>query len=346
MFSEDECPLCITPFTEQERSFNPCGCGYRVCVWCWNTICQSADESETGTARCPNCRRDFDVASVMKQRAAPQQRRPRRRAHASKVDISEDVVDDGRSVALRGVPGQHLRDADDLRTHTWLGQFGRTLAADAGAGRAVVRFASADDAAAAVAAINGPSGTFVYVAGDDGSLTRHRVRAALVPTRYCASYLRNEQCQRPRCVELHAPCKTGGSARAKLLRGRSAAMLDVFGSPHRFAPAAAAAAASPGTGSRAADGEDADGRRCFGAADAPSASAAAAAPPSRAAKPIDDPAALGEWCADMVTHLRATLPAGAAADARNFDALANALGAALAPPSRRLPLVVPIFRLR
>ncbi|KAG2448503.1 hypothetical protein HYH02_006394 [Chlamydomonas schloesseri] len=52
-FEKETCPLCVEDLDETDMSFQPCPCGYRMCLFCFEKLklhCNSV---------CPNCRRGF-----------------------------------------------------------------------------------------------------------------------------------------------------------------------------------------------------------------------------------------------------------------------------------------------
>lgn len=286
MSFEDCCPLCINPFVENEKHFRPCQCGFRLCVWCFYTIVNNVEE--LCVPRCPGCRRDYDVDVISKQRPPPQSKRPPRRSHPSRRELSELVLDDGLNVAMSTscVPMGLLElSAELLRTHQWLGRYGRTIGAvvNAETGAAVCRFLNREDAQRAVQLCEDVGGASIFICcgrerdddddeegadekgaddsqrgagataasqqkqsshgrrrgggggaarkkrSDDGLLfAEYRIRITAVPTRYCSSFLKNEECKRPHCVEVHKqlpPKVASGIVKS----GASASALSIFG---------------------------------------------------------------------------------------------------------------------
>lgn len=56
------CPLCVEPLDETDSSFEPCPCGYRVCLFCIERI-----KSELKNI-CPNCRTPYDQPELYHQK--------------------------------------------------------------------------------------------------------------------------------------------------------------------------------------------------------------------------------------------------------------------------------------
>ena len=218
------CPICVSPFTAQDLQFRPCTCALRMCVWCWHRILSSA-ELEPG--RCPNCREAFDVDYVLKQKPMVQRSTASRKTHHSKASLGDCVLHDRKLLSVRGIPKQlmehyapkSMTPTDVLYQHFLFGQYGRIVAAFAcrggtdGTYNAVLRYASTEAAANALACTNGTT------------LLGNVLSAALIPTRYCSQFLLNKPCLKKYCWELHeeltdksAVCK-GQSASNLLLLG-------------------------------------------------------------------------------------------------------------------------------
>jgi hypothetical protein len=196
---DDDCPLCITPLAPEEKSFRPCPCGFRMCVWCWHKMFEHAEIEE---ARCPNCREYFDKAAVLAQRPQAHRKPPKSKAVPGKASIADVVVEDRRLMAVLHLPDDvfapspkapQQTPADVLRQHPYFGQYGRILDMLVFAAQrcCAVRYSSPEEAAAAVAGAHG-----VRLRGSV-------LHAALIPTRYCSAWLRNQPCKKPRCVDLH-----------------------------------------------------------------------------------------------------------------------------------------------
>jgi CCR4-NOT transcription complex subunit 4 len=50
---DEVCPLCCETLELIDRYFEPCPCGFTVCMFCWNRI------RETGNGQCPACRHAY-----------------------------------------------------------------------------------------------------------------------------------------------------------------------------------------------------------------------------------------------------------------------------------------------
>jgi len=53
MDEHDTCPLCCEDFDATDKGFNPCHCGYKICLWCFSKIVEGRNP------KCPACRADY-----------------------------------------------------------------------------------------------------------------------------------------------------------------------------------------------------------------------------------------------------------------------------------------------
>eukprot|EP00879_Flechtneria_rotunda_P005745 GHRR01006046.1.p1 GENE.GHRR01006046.1~~GHRR01006046.1.p1 ORF type:complete len:197 (+),score=43.66 GHRR01006046.1:82-672(+) len=62
---EDEttCPLCMDSLDATDQAINYCACGYKMCLWCWNQLMETAGK-ESLPGRCPNCRAEYDKHKI------------------------------------------------------------------------------------------------------------------------------------------------------------------------------------------------------------------------------------------------------------------------------------------
>ena len=97
MSKEEEpllCPLCVEELDVTDRSFNPCQCGYQVCLWCWHSI------NEELNGLCPACRQPYeqdrakqvDPALVEAAQAERRKKKERHRSDKSKPSSGEGAV--------------------------------------------------------------------------------------------------------------------------------------------------------------------------------------------------------------------------------------------------------------
>ncbi|KAJ5923360.1 hypothetical protein N7454_008605 [Penicillium verhagenii] len=216
---DDEfCPLCIEEFDLSDKNFKPCPCGYQICQFCYNNIKTHSEEG-----RCPNCRRAYDDSTIqykipdVEEFKADLALKHRKAAAAKKKEAEKREIEASSRKNLAGVRvvqknlvyviglNPTIRDENlllqTLRGPEYFGQYGdieKIVVSKAKPGGnphqgigVYVTFARKSDAARCIQAV-------------DGSSNGDRVlRAQYGTTKYCSSFLRNEQCNNRNCTFLH-----------------------------------------------------------------------------------------------------------------------------------------------
>ncbi|KAF7716024.1 Uncharacterized protein PECH_001895 [Penicillium ucsense] len=216
---DDEfCPLCIEEFDLSDKNFKPCPCGYQICQFCYNNIKTHSEEG-----RCPNCRRPYDDSTIQykipdaEEFKADLALKHRKAAAAKKKEAEKREIEASSRKNLAGVRvvqknlvyviglNPTIRDENQLlqtlRGRDYFGQYGdieKIVVSKAKPGGnphqgigVYVTFSRKADAATCIAAV-------------DGSSNGDRVlRAQYGTTKYCSSFLRNEQCNNRNCTFLH-----------------------------------------------------------------------------------------------------------------------------------------------
>ncbi|KAJ5168634.1 uncharacterized protein N7482_004228 [Penicillium canariense] len=216
---DDEfCPLCIEEFDLSDKNFKPCPCGYQICQFCYNNIKTHSEEG-----RCPNCRRPYDDSTIQykipdaEEFKADLALKHRKAAAAKKKEAEKREIEASSRKNLAGVRvvqknlvyviglNPTIRDENQLlqtlRGRDYFGQYGdieKIVVSKAKPGGnphqgigVYVTFSRKLDAATCIAAV-------------DGSANGDRVlRAQYGTTKYCSSFLRNEQCNNRNCTFLH-----------------------------------------------------------------------------------------------------------------------------------------------
>ncbi|PLB39598.1 CCR4-NOT core ubiquitin-protein ligase subunit MOT2 [Aspergillus candidus] len=216
---DDEfCPLCIEEFDLSDKNFKPCPCGYQICQFCYNNIKTHSEEG-----RCPNCRRPYDESTIQykvpdaDEFKADLALKHRKAAAAKKKEAEKREIEASSRKNLAGVRvvqknlvyviglNPTIRDEHQLlqtlRGPEYFGQYGdieKIVVSKAKPGGnpnqgigVYVTYTRKSDAATCIAAV-------------DGSANGDRVlRAQYGTTKYCSSFLRNEQCHNRNCTFLH-----------------------------------------------------------------------------------------------------------------------------------------------
>ncbi|KAL4929095.1 CCR4-NOT core ubiquitin-protein ligase subunit MOT2 [Aspergillus undulatus] len=216
---DDEfCPLCIEEFDLSDKNFKPCPCGYQICQFCYNNI-----KTQNEEGRCPNCRRPYDESTIQykvpdaDEFKADLALKHRKAAAAKKKEAEKREIEASSRKNLAGVRvvqknlvyviglNPTIRDESQLlqtlRGKDYFGQYGdieKIVVSKAKPGGnpnqgigVYVTYARKSDAATCISAV-------------DGSGNGDRVlRAQYGTTKYCSSFLRNEQCHNRNCTFLH-----------------------------------------------------------------------------------------------------------------------------------------------
>ncbi|KMW66502.1 CCR4-NOT transcription complex subunit 4 [Blastomyces dermatitidis ATCC 18188] len=215
---DESCPLCIEEFDLSDKNFKPCPCGYQICQFCYNNIKTHSEEG-----RCPNCRRVYDESTIQyrvpdaDEFKADLALKHRKAAAAKKREAEKREIEASSRRNLAGVRvvqknlvyviglNPTIRDESQLlqtlRGDQYFGQYGdieKIVVSKAKPGGnpnqgigVYVTFARKADAATCIAAVDGsPNGDRV-------------LRAQYGTTKYCSSFLRNEQCNNRNCTFLH-----------------------------------------------------------------------------------------------------------------------------------------------
>ncbi|KAL3471545.1 hypothetical protein BJX99DRAFT_237338 [Aspergillus californicus] len=224
---DDEfCPLCIEEFDLSDKNFKPCPCGYQICQFCYNNIKTHSEEG-----RCPNCRRAYDDSTIqykvpdVDEFKADLALKHRKAAAAKKKEAEKREIEASSRKNLAGVRvvqknlvyviglNPTIRDESQLlqtlRGRDYFGQYGdieKIVVSKAKPGGnpnqgigVYVTYTRKLDAAMCINAVDGsPNGDRV-------------LRAQYGTTKYCSSFLRNEQCHNRNCTFLHETGEDGDS---------------------------------------------------------------------------------------------------------------------------------------
>ncbi|WBW71037.1 CCR4-Not complex ubiquitin-protein ligase E3 subunit 4 [Schizosaccharomyces osmophilus] len=216
--SEEEddmlCPLCMEEIDISDKNFKPCQCGYRVCRFCWHHI------KEDLNGRCPACRRLYTEENVQwrpvtaeewkmdlhRKNERKKREKERKEVEASNRKHLANIRVVQKNLAYVNGLSPKIANEDNihiLKGLDYFGQYGKIIkiainkkaAANSANGHVgvYITYQRKEDAARAIAAI-------------DGSISDGRhLRASYGTTKYCTSYLRNQQCPNPSCMYLHEP---------------------------------------------------------------------------------------------------------------------------------------------
>jgi hypothetical protein len=69
---DEECPVCCEGLDATDKAVNYCDCGYRMCIWCWNRLMETASQSSL-PGKCPNCRSIYDKDKITMSTVDPEE---------------------------------------------------------------------------------------------------------------------------------------------------------------------------------------------------------------------------------------------------------------------------------
>lgn len=202
-----DCPLCMEPLEVDDINFFPCACGYQICRFCWHRI--RTDEN----GLCPACRSSYpenpaefkpltgsDLQKIRQERRQKEVQRRQKisdcRRHLGQIRVLQKNL-----VFVVGL-SQRLADAEMLKRQEYFGKYGKIMkvvinnnTAYAGSQgpscSAYVTYSRMEEALRAIQSVNN-----VHIDG-------RTLKASLGTTKYCSTYLKNQQCHKTDCMYLH-----------------------------------------------------------------------------------------------------------------------------------------------
>nr|CAB3260317.1 uncharacterized protein LOC100175100 [Phallusia mammillata] len=202
-----ECPLCMEPLEADDINFFPCVCGYQVCRFCWHRI--RTDEN----GLCPACRTSYpENPAEFKPLTGSDLQKIRNEKRQKEVQRRQKLTDNRRHLsAIRVLQknlvfvvglSHRLSDPEVLKKQEYFGKYGKIIkvvinnnTAYAGSqgpsSSAYVTYSKMEEALGAIQSVNN-----VHIDG-------RTLKASLGTTKYCSTYLKNQQCHKSDCMYLH-----------------------------------------------------------------------------------------------------------------------------------------------
>ena len=233
---EDEdlyCPLCTEEMDLTDRTFKPCKCGYKMCLWCWHNIMENVG------AKCPACRAPYDQSikapdqSIINS-AKEIEINKRKTAKSNLVLMNAappvtNVSSGDRS--LTGISGITLErqsllnvrvmqrnlvyaiglapsiaKEDILREKNYFGKFGKIF--KIAVNKKQVHGDSSTRSFSAYITYKNQADALDAIRALDGTIIADRqVRCTFGTTKYCSMFLRHATCTNPTCLYLHEIAK-------------------------------------------------------------------------------------------------------------------------------------------
>eukprot|EP00897_Mesotaenium_endlicherianum_P001686 jgi/Mesen1/1545/ME000134S00663 len=212
--SEYVCPLCLEEMDLTDRRFQPCQCGYQICLWCWHQVMELAVKNST-EGRCPACRTSYDKDKIIaaspdpeevaesyvdkKQKVHKARQRAADRKHLSNVRVVQRNL-----VYLVGLP-MGAADEEMLERREYLGQYGKVLkiAVSRSSNYNAPHAPSGPTASVYVTFVKEEDALRCIQALDGCSIEGKVLRACFGTTKYCNAWLKNMPCNNPDCLYLH-----------------------------------------------------------------------------------------------------------------------------------------------
>ncbi|XP_056865066.1 general negative regulator of transcription subunit 4 isoform X2 [Raphanus sativus] len=217
---EKTCPLCAEEMDLTDQHFNPCQCGYQICVWCWHHIIEMAEKDKTH-GLCPACRTPYDKDKIVAMNASCERlvaelnndRKKSLKAAAAKPKAASEGRKDLNLTGVRVIQRNlvyvmslpfDLADEDRFQRREYFGQYGkvvkvamsRTQAGDIqlfpnDSCSVYITYSKEEEAIRCIRSVH----QFVL----DGRI----LKACFGTMKYCHAWLRNMPCNNAECLYLH-----------------------------------------------------------------------------------------------------------------------------------------------
>ncbi|KAG8390660.1 hypothetical protein BUALT_Bualt01G0106700 [Buddleja alternifolia] len=212
---EKRCPLCAEEMDWTDQQFNPCKCGYQVCVWCWHQIIDMAEKDES-EGRCPACRTIYEKEKIVAMQAnfertmiknsnrktKPPKSKPK--TDEVKKDLSNVRVIQRKMTYVIGLP-LSLADEEVLQRKEYFGRYGKVtkVSLSRTAGGAIQQFIN--DTCSVYITYSKEEEALRCIQSVHGFILEGRLlRASFGTAKYCHAWLKNMPCNNPACLYLHS----------------------------------------------------------------------------------------------------------------------------------------------
>lgn len=220
------CPLCLEDLDNTDKQFQPCVCGYQICLWCWHSIC------EKGNGLCPACRTPYQHTANTSTKSlttydaeqllqTQTQRRKDKRAAATvassaqqqQQSSSEDLTDiriiQRNLVYVVGLP-QHLARSDIIQKKELFGKYGKIIKVACSRAPKIPLDKTLNSYSAYITYKSDAAAAECIKHTDGSTLDGHApqtVRCTYGTTKYCETWLNGRTCTSQTCLYLHSRAK-------------------------------------------------------------------------------------------------------------------------------------------
>lgn len=204
------CPLVLP------QAINFCRCGYKMCLWCWNQLMETASR-ESLPGRCPNCRTEYDKDKITMAQLDPdviQREQQRKKEQTKKKAAAESQHRPPRSlgqvrvvqrtlVYAVGMPLGICRE-ETLADRQYFGQFGRIKKVSVNRSTPFSQVQKSGPSGSAYVTYYRPEDALRCIEAIDGSVWEGKtIKACFGTTKYCNAFLKGVPCNNPDCLYLH-----------------------------------------------------------------------------------------------------------------------------------------------
>lgn len=207
-------PLCMDPLDATDQAINFCQCGYKMCLWCWNQLMETAAR-EALPGRCPNCRTEYDKDKITMAQLDPdalhreQQRRKETKKKANEAQhrppkaLGQVRVVQRNLVYAVGMPLSICRE-EMLADKQYFGAFGRIKKVSVNRSTPFSQVQKNGPSGSAYVTYYRPEDALRCIEAVDGAVWEGKpIKACFGTTKYCNAFLKGVPCNNADCLYLH-----------------------------------------------------------------------------------------------------------------------------------------------
>lgn len=221
-YEDLDCPLCAEHFDYDEINFFPCSCGYQICKFCFHRL--STDNNESAQI-CPACRKKYDEKPALsmpinaklaaKLDAAQLKCKPQTTKHVIEQKDPIELFEQRKSLTGIRVLQKNLVFIVGLTRETAKEEVLRRHFGRHGPIKKVAITYPNQDCTSYIQAYltyqHGDDALRAIIAGNQSILDGRVLRCSLGTTKYCARYLRGQECTQTECMYLHEVASSDAS---------------------------------------------------------------------------------------------------------------------------------------
>lgn len=204
----------MDPLDATDQAINFCQCGYKMCLWCWNQLMETAAR-EALPGRCPNCRTEYDKDKITMAQLDPdalqreQQRRKETKKKANELQhrppkaLGQVRVVQRNLVYAVGMPLSICRE-EVLADRQYFGAFGRIKKVSVNRSTPFSQVQKNGPSGSAYVTYYRPEDALRCIEAVDGAVWDGKpIKACFGTTKYCNAFLKGVPCNNTDCLYLH-----------------------------------------------------------------------------------------------------------------------------------------------